>query len=134
VSTPPATGPDEPPLPEAVRELITRRIVSVAELEALLLLFNEPHLRWDVGTMARRLYISEAHAATALRNLTAQGLAIAGEDQWRFQLQDPALTDTVRSLSELYTRRLVMITGLIHGKTGRGIEEFARAFVLRRKD
>jgi hypothetical protein len=134
VNTPSATGPDEPPLPEPVRELITRRIASVAELEALLLLFNEPQLRWDVGTIARRLYISEAHALTALSNLTKHGLASPSDDNWRFQPEDPALTDAVRTLSQLYTRRLVVITALIHGKAGRGIEEFARAFVLRRKD
>jgi hypothetical protein len=133
-NTPPATGPDEPSLPEPVRELITRRIDTVAELEALLLLFNEPQWRWDVGTVSRRLYISEAHAATALRNLSARGLASARDEQWRFEPTDLALTDTVRALSDLYTRRLVAITALIHGKSGRGIEEFARAFVLRRKD
>jgi hypothetical protein len=126
--------PDAPPLPQPVHELITRRIDSVAELEALLLLFNEPQLRWDVGTVARRLYISEAKATTALRNLSTRGLARADDERWRFDPEEPALADVVRALSELYTQRLVVITALIHGKTGRGIEEFARAFVLRRKD
>jgi hypothetical protein len=126
--------PDAPPLPGPVHELITRRIDSVAELEALLLLFNEPQLRWDVGTVARRLYISEAKATAALRNLSTRGLARADDERWRFEPEEPALADAVRALSALYTQRLVVITALIHGKTGRGIEEFARAFVLRRKD
>jgi hypothetical protein len=134
VNTAPDTAPDDPPLPEPVRELITRRIDSVAELEALLLLFNEPQLRWDVGTVARRLYISEAKATMALRNLNTRGLARPDGDRWRFEPEESALTDVVRALSDLYTQRLVVITALVHGKTGRGIEEFARAFVLRRKD
>jgi hypothetical protein len=134
VSTPSATGPDEPPLPEPVRELITRFIASVAELEALLLLYNEPQLRWDVGAIAKRLYISEAHALTTLRTLTKHGLASVSDDYWRYQPRDPALADAVCALSTLYSRRLVVITALIHGKSGSGIAEFARAFVLRRKD
>jgi Mn-dependent DtxR family transcriptional regulator len=134
VSKADAAEPGDPSLPEPVRELILRRIDSVAELEALLLLFNEPQRPWEVSAVARRLYIGEAQATAALRHLHSRGLARAQDDRWRFEPDEPALTDVVRALSELYTQRLVVITALIHGKTGRGIEEFARAFVLRRKD
>ena len=126
--------PEEPPQPEAVRELITRRIDSVAQLEALLLLFNSPQARWDVAAVARRLYIPEADAAVALRHLRANGLAAVTDEQWRFEAETPEVGDAVLALADLYSRRLVVITALIHGNTARGIEAFARAFVLRRKD
>jgi len=127
-------APEEPSLPEAVRELITRCIDSVAELEALLLLFNAPQTRWDVAAVARRLYIPEASAAAALRHLRLNGLAAVTGEQWRFEAEVPEVGDAVLALSDLYSRRLVVITALIHGKTARGIEAFARAFVLRRND
>jgi hypothetical protein len=134
VTPPQDATPEDPPLPEAVRELIMRRVGSVAELEALLLLFNSPQTRWDVAAVARRLYIPEADAAAALRQLRANGLAAVSDVHWRFEAETPEVGDAVLALADLYSRRLVVITALIHGNTARGIEAFARAFVLRRKD
>ena len=122
------------PLPEPVRELIVRRIDSVADLEALLLLCNEPQHHWDEATVARRLYIDEARAGATLQRLAQRGLAAPHDGGWRFAPETPAVADAVRELSRIYSQRLVAITALIHGKTARGIEEFARAFVIRRKE
>jgi hypothetical protein len=134
---PPGAGDDLPhsePLPEAVRELIVRRIDSVADLEALLLLRNEPQQRWDANAVARRLYIDEARAAATLQRLVQRGLAAPQDGGWRYAAETPALADAVQALCDIYSQRLVAMTALIHGKTARGIEEFARAFVIRRKE
>lgn len=126
----PATG--QPPLPGEVRELIKRCIDSVADLEALLLLFNEREAHWDAAALARRLYIDEAGAAASLQRLHQCGLAAPHGARWRFEPGTTALADAVALLAGLYSQRLVAITELIHGKKTRGIEEFARAFVIRR--
>lgn len=130
----PGAIPDAAPLPEAVRELLVRRIDSVAELEALLLLVNEPQQRWDAQAVARRLYIGEAAAANVLRNLHQHGLAARRDEAWRFEPDSAGTRDAVQMLSTLYTQRLLTITTLIHGKTARSIDAFAQAFVLRRKE
>lgn len=131
MSTP---DPGEPPLPDAVRELIARRIDSVAELEALLLMCNEPQQPWNAAAVARRLYIDEARAAATMQRLVQRGLAAPHGGGWRYAPETPALAVAVRSLCDIYSQRLVAITTLIHAKTARGIEEFARAFVIRRKE
>lgn len=123
------------PLSEPVRELIARRIDSVADLEALLLLCNEPGQAWTSGSVARRLYIDEARAAATLLRLEQRGLVAACPDGgWRYAPETPALADAVQGLRDVYSQRLVAITTLIHGKPARGIEEFARAFVIRRRE
>lgn len=124
----------EAALPPAVRELIARRIDSIAELEALLLLFNEPHARWDAAAVARRLYVPEPQALEVLRRLAERGLASVDGGCWRFAPSAPAIGEAVGALAALYAQRLIAITALIHAKPARGIEEFARAFVLRRNE
>lgn len=126
--------PQPEPLPEPVRELIVRRIDSVADLEALLLLRNEPQQQWNANSVARRLYIDEARAAATLQRLVQHGLAAMQDGICRYAAETPGLADAVQALGDIYSQRLVAITALIHGKTARGIEEFARAFVIRRKE
>jgi DNA-binding MarR family transcriptional regulator len=100
----------------------------------LLLLRNEPQQRWDANAVARRLYIDEPRAAATLQRLVQRGLAAPHDGGRRYAAETPALGDAVQALCDIYSQRLVAITALIHGKTARGIEEFARAFVIRRKE
>jgi len=111
-----------------------RRIDSVADLEALLLMCNEPQQPWNAATVARRLYVDEARAAATMQRLVQRGLAAPHDGGWRYAPETPALADAVQTLCTIYSQRLVVITTLIHSKTARGIEEFARAFVIRRKE
>jgi hypothetical protein len=53
-------------IPSAVQEFLLSRIDSIAQLEALLLLYGEPGRAWDCADIARRLYISEATCADVL--------------------------------------------------------------------
>jgi hypothetical protein len=129
-----ARPPPAQPLPEPVRELIVGRIDSVADLEALQLLRNEPQRHWDEASVARRLYIDEARAGATLKRLAQRGLAASVQGSWHYAPETPAVADAVQALCDIYSQRLVAITALIHGKTARGIEEFARAFVIRRKE
>lgn len=126
--------PGDEALPEPVRDLIGRCIDSIAELEALLLLHNEPESRWDVGAVSRRLYIPEAQVRKVLQRLADCGLAADEGGCWRFRCSSPQTAGAVTELAALYSRRLIAITTLIHEKPARGIEAFARAFVLRRND
>jgi len=117
-------------VPAELRDFIAKSIDSVGQLEALLLLRNNPEQDWDVPLLARRLYVSEAEAGTILAHLVDQGFAIQRDGTSRY---DPAGAEaaTIDRLADAYARQLIPITRLIHAKP-RGLRAFADAFKLKR--
>jgi hypothetical protein len=61
-------------MPQDVRNLIVTHIDSVAQLEALLFLHARPSERWDVASVAKRLYAPFADTAAALAGRHANQL------------------------------------------------------------
>ena len=119
------------PIPEDVREFILGRINSIAQLEALLLLWRDPKAVWDVPAMARRLYISEGETKELLSQLAADGIARIESDSYRLDTSDAGRHQVISKLAEVYSRHLIPVTNLIHAKPRR-IREFAEAFKLRK--
>jgi hypothetical protein len=119
------------PIPEDVQEFILSRITSIAQLEALLLLWRDPKATWDIATMARRLYISDGEAKGLLSQLSADGFALGVDDAYRFDTSDLERFGLVTRVAEVYRRHLISVTNLIHAKPPR-IREFADAFRLRK--
>lgn len=62
-------------IPPDLRDFIQRHIDSVAQLEALLLLFNRPADSWTPSWVAGKLYIGDDQAEQVLDALCADGLA-----------------------------------------------------------
>jgi len=122
----------EPPIPAPLRDFILRNIDSVAELEALLLVRREPLVAWDASLAARRLYVDESAAADVLERLCAKGLIGNDGALFRYAGQAEDVRRTVDELAECYTRRLIAVTNLIHGKPAR-IRQFADAFRIKRE-
>ena len=118
-------------IPDDVRRFISQYIDSVGELEALLLLRAFPGEAWELGKVARRLYISETEAARILARLCGSGLLVRTDEIYRFECRTEELERVVDELAELYARHLIPITNLIHAKSRR-IREFADAFRLRK--
>jgi hypothetical protein len=118
-------------IPEDVRDFIIRFVDSVAELEALLLLRGNPDLAWDAGMMAKRLYASEPEVAELLARLSEHGLLRAGDGQYRYECATAELSSVVDSLAVVYSRHLIPVTNMIHGKRRR-IRQFADAFKFRK--
>jgi hypothetical protein len=56
-------------IPEDVAQFIIEKIDSVAQLEALLLLRDNPQQQWDVAAVAKRLYIDDERASKVLARL-----------------------------------------------------------------
>ena len=71
----PETGMTEEGVPAEVREFLLACIDSVAELEALLLLRENPGQDWDATTLARRLYVTDTEGAKILDHLVQCSLA-----------------------------------------------------------
>jgi hypothetical protein len=119
-------------IPSDIREFILQRLNSIAELEALLLLWRNPDQDWDKVSLARRLYITEPLAGRVLLQLRAQNLVEENNGFYRYGRSSEALGVIVDRLAQLYTTHLIPITHLVHSKASSRIQEFADAFVLRK--
>ncbi len=119
-------------IPEDLRDFILRHIDSIAQLEALLLLRRNLSEAWTAEVGARRLYISEAEATNALDQLCESGLLTCDEGRYRFDPQSDEQRQMVERLAESYSRHLIPVTNLIHGKPRR-LREFSDAFKIRKE-
>jgi hypothetical protein len=95
---------------------------------------EEPDRGWLVADVASRNYIAEQRATDTLNALQRRGLVSSVDSPPRFRF-DPA-TDEVRALvadlARCYQKNLSRITELIHAKPSASIQEFARAFDLKK--
>ncbi len=63
-------------VPGEVRDFILKHIASVAQIEALLLIWSNPEERWGLPEIAARIYASETETAKALERLSADGFVV----------------------------------------------------------
>lgn len=123
-------------IPPAVLQFILKRIETVTELETLLIMSAEPAREWTVDDIAARIYSAVPTAAAVLQALQERRL-IASDDtrhRFRFSPATEAEKDTVAQTAQVYRTQLIPITKLIHGKASTPVQEFARAFSLKKED
>lgn len=124
-------------IPGDVEEFIRKRIDSVAQLEALLLIRSDPDAEWSVVVLAGRLYTSEKQAVESVERLHNDGLLIrkAGSPPlYQYQPNSAELREMVDRVAEAYATHLVPITNLIHSKPTTRVQEFADAFRWRKDE
>lgn len=121
------------PIPSDVRDFILRRIDSIAELEGLLLLRNEPSKHWSAKALAERLYVSVGDADAVLERLQARQLAAPSEQGWRYAPASAGVSDLVDRLAVVYAKHLVPVSKLVHSKARLRVQELADAFKLRKE-
>jgi hypothetical protein len=120
-------------LPEGVRLFIFQNIDSVPELELLLLLADRVQ-DLDVAEAAARVYVEEDRARHLVDRLRRRNLVEEfGEPaRYRFAPKDAEDERRVRQLSQAYRTHLVAMATLIHSKASGSVQEFARAFDLKK--
>jgi hypothetical protein len=118
-------------IPPDVREFILRNIDSIAHLEALLLLVQQPSIKWSAARVAEHLYIETDQAAEVLQHLCEAGLAGCNDAVYWFNDAPAGQLEVVRRLAELYSNHLIPVTNLVHAKPS-GIRKFAAAFKFRK--
>lgn len=128
---------EQQPIPEDIRRFILTSIPSVPHLEALLLLRANVQQGWRAETVAGRLYIRDRLAQQLLDDLCKAGMAapcLTEQESatYRYRPSSDALGSTIDQLAELYSKRLVDITHLIHSKLDRKAQQFADAFKWRK--
>ena len=123
-------------IPAAVLHFIEKRIDTVPELEALLIMSAEPERSWSAPEIAAMTYVSPATAVEVLRALQRHRL-ISGDERgglFRFGPLDELERQVVGQTAIAYRTHLVSIATLIHAKAATPIQEFARAFSLKKDD
>ena len=113
-------------VPGEVRDFILKYIASVAQIEALLLIWSSPTERWGLTEIAARIYANETETAKALERLTANGFLVCTNDVFRLNASAENI-DMIRRLQEVYARHLIPVTDIIHG-VSRSASATAEAF------
>lgn len=104
-------------VPGDVRDFILKHIDSVAQVEALLLIWSNPEKRWSASMVAARIYIGQAEAAQALAELCAHDLLVHEGDTFSLNASKENI-DKIAMLKEAYARHLIPVTDVIHSKSG----------------
>lgn len=103
-------------VPDDIRDFILKHIASVAQIEALLLIWATPEKRWGISQIAARIYANEIEAAKALEGLCNAGLLDRRDGT--FGLNTPEQTvELIRRLRETYARHLIPVTDVIHSRS-----------------
>ena len=122
-------------LPEDIRQFVLDNIDSIAEMEALVMLWRDPAVAWSIEQVVTRLYIAPADAERTLERLAAREVALRGAGGYRAAALPEAKAATVQRLVQLYDTHLIVVTNLIHSKPSASrVQQFADAFKLRKKD
>lgn len=120
-------------LPTAVQNLIERHLNSAADVDTLLLLYQEDRA-WTATAVARELRINPDQTSSILARLARSGLLKAEAESYRFQPRNPALAQAVETLAELYPTYRLAIISLIYARPTWPIKDFSDAFRLRSED
>lgn len=122
-------------LPDDVQLLLQDEIRSIEHLEILLAVFRNPDRSWTPAEVYQQIRSNERSVEKALQELSKRGLLnrIEGPPvSYRFAPRSPALAETVARLSDLYAERRVRIVEAIYSERVSEVDEFARAFRLRK--
>jgi hypothetical protein len=118
-------------IPDDLRDFILKYFDSIAQLEALLLLRENPSEKWTAERTAKRLYIDARSAAAILRRLGEEGMLGYHDGVYYFECVDAEKKSMIDMLAGIYARHIVPVTNIIHSKLHR-IQEFADAFRIKK--
>ena len=116
-----------------VRAFITQYIVSLEELEVLLLLHEFPERDWSVAEINERLRSQEASIAKWLATLVAAQLIRSSEGRYRFSPPSDELRQQMAAMADAYRTRRTKVIEFIFSKPNESLLSFAEAFDLRKR-
>lgn len=112
-------------------------IESIPQLEAILLLHNEPAEIWSADRIAARLYLTPEKAAHLLAEIHRAGICTQHKSNPGF-LYAPSLElrELIEQLGQYYSTHLIEVTNMIHARSdsGRKARLFADAFKFKTED
>jgi hypothetical protein len=123
--------------PAEIAQFIDQHIESLAQLEALLLLRENPSRSWDAAEIAKALYITPDMAESLMADMGRRGFAqvVAPSDaKFSYRAIDPAVDRLVGELASVYQDRRVAVISMIYSKPLNKVQTFADAFRLRKEN
>lgn len=120
---------------EELDKFIAAEIQSLEQMEILLLLSGNPHRWWTAHSVYEVVKSSPASVEERLEDLTRREiLRSEGESEIRYQFAPPSeqIWKAVNELREAYKERPVKVVQAIYSKPPDAIQEFARAFRVRK--
>ena len=103
-------------VPDDIRDFILKHIATVAQIEALLLIWASPEEGWGLPQIAARIYSSDTATAKALDGLCADGLLVCRDGVFGLNASTENV-EMIRRLQEIYARYLIPVTDVIHEKS-----------------
>jgi predicted transcriptional regulator len=122
-------------LSKTVQDFVTQHIVSVEELELLLVFQAERERQWSVAELNTRIRSQEASVANRMAALVDRGLVARVEgavERYRFAPATPLLEQQVAALAADYGEWRIRIVELIYSKPTDQLRKFAGAFNLKK--
>jgi hypothetical protein len=120
-------------LSESVRQLIARHIVSIEQLEILLLLREHGGRPWSPAEVNDRIQSSLASVSDRLADLVRRGLLRMDGEAYRYDA--PAETEAIiAELAADYRDRRYSVIDLIFSKRSDKLQLFADAFRVKKGD
>jgi hypothetical protein len=116
-----------------VRHFLTNHIVSVEELELLLVLYRERGRDWSAPELTSQLRSQNASIERWLGILQSLGLAAENGGRWRFAAASEALETQVAAVAAAYQERWTKVIEFIYFKPNEKLLSFTRAFDLRKR-
>jgi hypothetical protein len=122
--------------PAELKQFIAQHVESLAQLEALLILRQDPHRHWQSPDLAQRLYITPDMCEGILADLERRGFTAraSGAAAYHYQPRDLAADRLLDDLSTIYQQRRVAVITEIYSKPVNKVQTFADAFRLRREE
>jgi hypothetical protein len=124
-----------PEIPARVLQFLAERIDTVPQLEALLLLWENPQRLWSEEELAARIYVGRQVAETILPALQRQQLVTAESAsvvRYRYNPQWDPTAEVMPEVAAAYRHHLVSLATFIHSRASTAVREFARAFDLKK--
>jgi hypothetical protein len=123
-------------LPAEVKQLIADHIVSVEQLEILLLIAARPDAEWSARGVSEEVRTSERSAAARLADLHDHGLLVArdagGEQHYRYGPASEWKRRAIALLAIAYAERRYTIIDFIFSKPIENLRVYADAFRFRK--
>lgn len=111
-----------------VKQFIDEHIHSVAQLEVLLALHQNPDALWTIEQVTSRFYFQPQMANELLIDLVRRGLVAQQGAAFRYAPADTAIAPLIDELAKLYRERRVAVTSRIFSKPAGSDPKFPRKF------
>jgi hypothetical protein len=117
-------------------KFVTREVESLEQLEVLLLLSGNPHKWWTATGVYEVVKSNPASVQARLEQMWERGMLrkeSTSEVRYQFAPADQSLWSIVNELRDAYKERPVKVVQAIYSKPPDSVQEFARAFRVRKE-